>query len=352
MDWSNKTPISEMRFGSSWEPRLIDFMKQHPWPDSDFHYGAPVFTYTPPKERPDNFDEAADRDAWLAAFESLAIPANTEADKALRFEQWKKMKAEFPTNEARAAWDREHASKLGKLRNLLSGCGVKVADDIIALGCTGCIVSGLSIDDIKFLRIGLAGGGVGLPCFVPPNMYCLAHEVSGGLQEGQQARYPEAIQNLARPLTAEETSQGKLVEAAQVSDTQRDAHLALRGRKLPEGWEKTVDEIRADGGVDDFLASRRSPEERVEALRQQLFPWKCPEHDKTNWACRYCVAQAVVEGEIVPTYAIRPETNGFTKTGVSAFEAAAEIEYLDAAGARSVGLWARVATFTRKLSRD
>jgi hypothetical protein len=342
MDWSDNRSIDEMKFGAAWKPTLGDIMPDHPWDVS-------LFTYAPPpvEQRQPDFDPVADEAATLA--------------------RWKKRMSEIPTDAAIAAWKATHRIDLDRVRRLLTECGVKTADDLRVLGCTGCVAHGLTIDDIKFLRIGLAGSGVGLPCFVPKTRYCLAHEVTGGLQDGQAQQHGGYVDTISRPLTPQESSHGQLVHEAQWADGERKAHETLVGRKLPEGWAPGLDAIPPPG-TDRAEAARLGnyfdTHEVTEQNSVAIQPWTCPEHKKTLWGCRYCVAQAIVEGDLEPSFVLGvtsppdlttdpPTPGGFSITDECVGgRAGMEIADEDAAGVDSVKLYVRVATYSRKLSRD
>jgi len=350
--WVDERKIEDMSFGAELTPKLADVMKDHPWPESAFIYMPPVFTYLRPENKPADFDFARDEAEKQAAFEAWAsVPDNIEAHRAAQLADWKKRMAEIPTEEARTSWARIHEMQIERVRDALRVCRVKIADDIKRLGCTGATHYGLSLDDIKFLRMGLAGGGVGLPCFVPPTRYCLAHETTGGLQEGQTPGYANVVESISRELTPEEAAHSKLVTEAQWSETQRGAFEKLRGRKLPEGWTKG-DDLLAQV---DALRAEEGPDIQPIRLGATAPLWQCPEHKKTNWQCRYCVAQAVVEGEIEPMFVMYVDhptgTSGMTEecAGGAVMK---EIAEEDASNSNSVTLYVRVAKFTRKLSRD
>lgn len=254
-----------------------------------------------------------------------------------------------------------------RVRALLEKCGVAVADDINQLGCTGVVAAlkepgtdTLSILAAQFLRLGLAGGGVGLPCFVPISRYCLVHETIGGLEPGQAQHHPEFVEAVSRGLTPEEHGKVALVEQAR-----------RRGRKDPEAAADIL------GGRDESLSEEK--EETPTSLEQQLYEarlaaglqatareqaeacaFKCPEHSKLNWACRHCIAQAIVEGELEPVFFVtggkpgdevreRRQALGEIVLG-SAVEG--ELGNCDARGDTEVDVYVRVATFTRKLSRN
>lgn len=134
----------------------------------------------------------------------------------------------------------ERDAVVARVRSILKTCECVVADDIAALGCTGLAAhwgtpTGL-LEAGKFLRLGIAGGGVGLPCFVPPTRFCLVHNTIGGLERGQVPEYPEQIDKVSRELELAERAHLAIVNQAQQVDddslrrTTRLASNILSGR--------------------------------------------------------------------------------------------------------------------------
>lgn len=241
-------------------------------------------------------------------------------------------------------------------RALLTRCGVTEAREIDTLGCTGAAKHGLSIDEIMALRLGLAGGGVGLPCFVGQDRFCLAHNTIGGLQREQLQRYPEQIPAISRELTKKEKGRVAYTEAVRhspgkgqsVADRIGGAAGALSGYgEMPPGTEIVEDE------GDERIENAPFPQAAI-APR----PFTCPEHAKFVWTCRFCVAQAIAHGdELEPVFAVCgiPENRPFTpindaSTGITGAELAEEIEAHDKAGAETVHVYALVKTLKRKLA--
>lgn len=379
--------ITEMKFGSEWTPKLVDVMRDHPWPDSAFSMNDPTAVCRICGRAEASINHPVGTNSESHDF----VPCLpwTDAQIASAKSEWRQRMTNLPTTEALNAWDSIHTEKLSRLYRLLAVCKINTDEDIEQLGCTGCAALGLSIDDIQFLRLGLAGGGVGLPCFVPPNRYCLAHGVSGGLQEGQKPLYIEGVEKVARPLTPDEIAHDKLVAAARKSEREHGAHSMLHGHTLPAGWEEVaggtmegaeidpsssgpmsampragaaeflenVDAIREEGGIDDIVAAGRMGEhfdktEVTESNSVAIPAWKCDEHTKTNWLCRYCIAQAIVEGDLTPTLRFAGPPGG--GIGIIKAEAIdAKLDELSQAGSVDhAEVYARVASFTRKLARD
>lgn len=244
------------------------------------------------------------------------------------------------------------------VRAILSKCGVAVARDIELVGCTGAAAAGLHVEEISELRLAVGGGGVGLPCFVPPTRFCLAHNTIGGLMPGQAMYHQEHVDSISRPLTPEERGKVKLMEAAirtrgkDSKDKQNNAHEVLTGYTLPEGFEAVAE----DGGA-DFTKPDVTPEERVRLMEAARWPgqntappvvdaWRCPEHPKPAWNCRYCAAQAVVEGALEPVYAFSCPDDVGTELTPEALERRIDTTHTGAAD-----IYVKVAHLTRKLSR-
>lgn len=258
--------------------------------------------------------------------------------------------------------EEERAEVADRVRGLLQMCGVKTGNDIAALGCIRATEI-LGVDGAQFLRIGLAGCGVGLACHEPPSLFCLVHNTIGGLQPGQRANGdPATSGRMSRPLTAEEERQMRLTMKAANLGSQEGAHRALRG--IDEDFVRGVfSQEEADADID---ATDDAPREFPQAPPGPLptspllamdddggYDWRCPTHRKTDWGCRHCVAQAIVEGELTPTFALVDPTmdDGTTFKG-NAGETVLELAERNAEGAEAADLYVRCAKFTRKLSRD
>jgi hypothetical protein len=238
------------------------------------------------------------------------------------------------------------------VRDLLRTLGIKTARDIELLGCTGAKAQGLSIEQISALRLSLAGGGVGLPCFVGIDRFCLAHNTIGGLQVEQEQRHPEFVEAVSRELTREERGRIELIEAARrkrgktLDDRIMSTTDILAGRELPDGFEAQERVLPESGQT-----KPPTPTSMLEAVLRQdeRSFFVCVEHKKTNWACRYCVAQAIVEGPLVPEYVVK---NGPSGPAYPAADAMAEVETFDLGGALEVTIYVRAARFTRRLARE
>ena len=255
------------------------------------------------------------------------------------------------------------------VRDLLRSLDVKTARDIELLGCTGAKAKGLANEQITALRLSLAGGGVGLPCFVGIDRFCLGHNTIGGLQEQQEQRHRECVEAVSRPLTKEERGRIELIEAARRKQgkTLGERLVAtgdiLAGRELPDGFEAAA----GASGTESTLRIHGVPaglEEGLEDSRQgRVFPvpagvlqdWECPEHKKTNWSCRYCVAQAIVEGPLVPVFAVLEADSGGESgedhTGLTPEEMDVALKGADAKKLEFAALYVKAATFERRLAR-
>lgn len=236
----------------------------------------------------------------------------------------------------------------------LRGCNVRTVRDIEQLGCTGALRYGLLPADIKTLRLGLGGSGVGLPCFVPITRYCLGHDTIGGLQDGQKQFYPEKVEAVSRPLNPAEKGRVELIEASRrIQEKNPGDRLtriadALSGRDLPPGFaaaEEDAPELPPFPGT-----PIRLPAAAATPISHEQ-PWVCPEHAKTNWACRYCVAQAIVEGPLEPAFDIRFDGDDSAYAGLPPGEMLDKINKLDSDGLACVDVYVHVARYERRLTR-
>jgi len=249
------------------------------------------------------------------------------------------------------------------VRTYLADAGCVVAGDIEQLGCTGVlrhegmchdgdtateeqIIAGTIAAGTR-LRLGLAGSGVGLPCFVPPTRFCLVHNTIGGLEDEQVVHHGLYIERVSRPLTPAEEAKTVVMRHA--------------------GQMKSV------GELNDFIAGRSpldvegddEPELPISKLGAQS--WTCEEHATTVWSCRYCLAQAVVEGPLIPVTLVashaKLDADGKMTTPIdSEFRlsgdagVAAVLKDFEGDRIRSgsimADVWVRVAAFSRKLARD
>jgi hypothetical protein len=247
-------------------------------------------------------------------------------------------------------------------RERLTFVGVRIAQDIINLGCTGIVGRGVSVDDTKRVRMGLAGSGVGLPCYVGSDLFCLVHEVIGGLQDGQAQRHANFVRMLSRALAPAEIVHRELIDGArrQRGDS-RDASDMLSGRKLPTDFLAEVGAV-----IERELPAPAAPAAPVlaaplagPASTTPVVPlgppnaeaaFKCPDHLQPCWDCRYCVASEIVKGDLVPSFALHCGYGGVAAVEATAIDTV--IAAHDAEGANLAELYVRVARWKRKLARD
>lgn len=246
----------------------------------------------------------------------------------------------------------------GRVRMLLAAHKVEYVDEIVALGCTGLSVRGMSVESIREVHAGLGGTGHVLPCYVGLDRFCLVHNTIGGLQEGQEQRHPGAVANVSRPLTKEERAKVAVVEHARRQKEQAAAVDTLAGRKLSPELEAELAGITGaetkPGGearLDEAAPSARELAAAYHALLDRLqgdgARWICPEHVKTFWPCRFCVAQVIVEGSFDMEFVV-----GGAPDIIQAPRLEAALDVLQDKGFDRVTLYARVATFRRKLARE
>lgn len=227
------------------------------------------------------------------------------------------------------------------VRSQFRGFGVKTAQDIVDLGCTGLglkIAEQRSNDKVlqvaRFIREHMAGSICGLPCYVPPDRFCLVHNTIGGLQlqgnvDGvQQNPHPEGVALCSRELTDEEKK-----------------HAAVVQKKIDEHAKRLAGEVDAAVTADEH--------EQPEPLRDRGMPLfaglRCPEHTEPIWRCRFCLAAAVIAGDFEPMTVIR----AIDEAGKGAFADGDKLDSMlaDAAHA-SVELYVRTAIWQRKLVRE
>jgi hypothetical protein len=222
---------------------------------------------------------------------------------------------ERPLSEIQFAIDvkdpEERAGHCTAVRGLLAGLGVHVAQDIVELGCTGVVYKlhegdiGKALRAAQFIRQHMGGSLCGLPCYVPPNRFCLVHSTIGALQlkgnvDGPQAScYPEALPICSRELTAEE----------------RAAHGKVQAKIMADAATAALDlgaEIQPTDPLLDALPQPSTTSIGPQQLSQRGAgttigdaSFKCPEHAEFEPKCRFCLAQAVAEGPLEPKLWVR-----------------------------------------------
>lgn len=183
-----------------------------------------------------------------------------------------------------------------QVRNILGTAGCKTDNDIVNLGCTGLVyklahnsaltISSNALAMAERVRSNMDGSGCGLPCYVPPTLFCRVHNTIGGLQVGQVQHNPEGVPLCSRELNAEESLHVKAVQAGinQEGVKEAKARFGLEEVEVQEGVMVEPPKLPVDPPTDrDFV-------------RQFL----CPEHKEVNWKCRYCLAAAIINGPLEP----------------------------------------------------
>jgi hypothetical protein len=298
------------------------------------------------------------------------------------------------------------------VRQALAKCNALTAQDVFDLGCTGLAVHGVDIETTQAVRIGLAGSGVGLPCYVGPDRFCLAHNVIGGLQEGQDQRHAHAVAQISRELTPAERSHVAVMETARRTD-KGDARDALIGHRVPEEFLKEVTEVMGGpsapaepapapvappapaaipAGAMVAVVAAGAPI-APPAIHYQcvacdaVYPWpvpglpadvqpkerrctrcfakpddaearfKCPDHTETAWHCRFCVAAELVRGALSPNFLMGHAEVGTTvmMEDMQEFEGAAvpaRLAKFEEAGVSGAVLYVKVGRWIRKLARE
>lgn len=291
----------------------------------------------------------------------------------------------------------------GKVRDALAKCGAEIAEDINRIGCTTLHAHGVSVDDAKVIRLGMGGSGVGLPCFVGLDRYCLIHDTIGGLQEGQAQRDAEQIPNMTRELTIEEKSKIALIESARRTQGKTGSDRIIKTVDFLRGREGVTPELRKElerlvpeGAVQEAPEGKASSQEvhDVSALVRRLYlraeematgperhvaelletaareleylkgliakmaalppptpDWLCPDHKTTVWSCRFCVAAALVNGPFTPELFVLPETSSGTTLTASQIDPNA-VEETARKSDKTIVLAARVARWRMQMARD
>jgi hypothetical protein len=231
-----------------------------------------------------------------------------------------------------------------QIRGMLALQGVKVGQDIIEKGCTGLVqpaTAWLTIEEAKFVRQNMAGSICGLPCYVPPNRFCLVHDCVGALQlmgnaDGPQlARHPEGVPACSRELTLEEAASVGAIQRKMLQDA-ADAAKAL-------GLEATASEVETSEV--DPLASTSSGSD-------SLHGFICSEHAEFNPACRFCLAQAVAEGPFDPVVEVRVCSPQEAPQWSSYPDSRGLVHLLENSAITHVELRVRAARWVRKLTRE
>jgi hypothetical protein len=216
--------------------------------------------------------------------------------------------------------------------------GVKVAQDIVDLGCTG-LAGKMGLRGAQVLRKNMSGSICGLPCYVPPDRFCLIHNTIGGLQlqgnvDGvQQNPHPEGVALCSRELNDEEKK-----------------HAAVMQSKIDEHARKLTGEA-------DPADTSAPPEPAIRFVEQRNYHcaitfhdgFQCPEHTAPEWRCRFCLAAAIIAGDFEPQTMARL----IDDRGVGAFAPGGTLgETLADDHYTSVELYVRAAIWRRKMVRE
>lgn len=224
-----------------------------------------------------------------------------------------------------------------RIRQMFIEAGTLTAQAIIEHGCTG-LVGRLTPKDprtpfvparaplvrVAFAREHMAGAGFGIPCYVPPDRFCLVHNTIGGLQDRQVARHSEFLNLVSRELTPEEAK-----------------HAAAVGALIKQtGAKEAKKRFGAEEAKDDPVEERPEP-----SASRLTASFTCPEHKTIVYRCRYCLAAAIITGPFEPELFLEAQNESSSNI--------LDIEKLDEMLASFKGeelrVFARVKRWTRKL---
>ncbi len=246
-------------------------------------------------------------------------------------------------DEIQFALDTPEAVRMAALletRAVFREAGAETAQDIVDLGCTGLAVrlhrTPGWLRRIQDARANMGGSLCGLPCYVPPDRFCLVHNTIGGLQQHgntdgrQETRHPEGLALCSRELTDEEKKHAGLIKYG----------IEEMGRKA------------AGAAGLEVVGEPATPEEAptrlstlgISSLVANSFT--CPEHTTPEWRCRFCLAQAIVAGPFEPSCIVRTFDNGHVDCQGAELSEVLENDY------ESVELFVRAAVWKRKLIRE
>lgn len=235
------------------------------------------------------------------------------------------------------------------VRQLLRDVGIRTAGEIVQAGCTGLFKLFSSIEAVREIRDNMGGSRIGLPCYVGVDRYCLIHQTIGGLQEGQEARHHDVVPAVSRDLTEAERGRVKVAENAR---RRRGPDRMSQAHEILQSYEESRRNGAPDGGtsvvsVIPTTALPVSPE--TFSHRDMADYFKCTEHSELTWSCRFCVAQAVVEGDLEPQCLVQGDGANSRLPGGAVDK---ELARLTASGIDAATVYVKAVAFKRKLARD
>lgn len=261
----------------------------------------------------------------------------------------------------------ERDARASQLRQTFLQAGCKIPNDIALLGDTGLYGHLLrrganhdaAIGSAKYVRENMAGAGVGLTCFVGPDRFCLVHNIVGALQDGQTQQHAEHVEAISRPLTDKERGYVEYIESVRrITDRTGQGRIikaidALQGKRMPEG-------VVRDGDANGSTLTESGEATPLNDLALAALvapapePWTCPEHGKTVWACRLCIASEIARGEFAPPLLFQSGQSHVAWAGQPIEPDALDerIEMANAAHDGAAELWVRAAKWRVKLARD
>lgn len=243
-----------------------------------------------------------------------------------------------------------------QVRNILRESGCVTDDDIVNLGCTGLMlklvrapvltISGNALAMAVRVRENMGGSGCGLPCYVPPDRFCMVHNTIGGLERGQSQRNPDGVSYCSHEVTGAQAAHMQAVQAKITQEGLKEGAKLFGLEPVEDGGVLgAVDPIGPEGelqdrssefvGVGDKLASRDGR-------------YYCMEHGntrlaETDWVCQYCLAASIANGGSPQVQVVTP---GHTPNSIATLQRCLRDDYPE------VSVVVTVAKWTRKLVRE
>lgn len=239
----------------------------------------------------------------------------------------------------------EREAVAASVRQLLGAAEITTAQAIIEHGCTGLFGKLNSIEAVREVRDNMGGSQIGLPCYIGNDRYCLIHQTIGGLQENQEPKFAKYATAISRELTDAERGYRKVVENAR---RKQGPNRMADAREMLQADEEARRKRHKNGGVTDQETTLpSSPPDLADHF-------KCAEHGELFLGCRFCVAQAIVEGPLEPKFFVHHgEATSIMlddwRDGTAAQE---KLDQLTDSGVNKAAVYALVASFRRKLARD